>query len=85
LHGRLSVPPLYDDVSYFYFLDAIRWMNAVGDQGIAAGVWNLLHVHAPFKGVCLLDSMSFPDVTLRVYRRECWSGPGRFEISAVLV
>ncbi|WP_247771927.1 hypothetical protein [Bradyrhizobium sp. 192] len=23
------------------------------------------------KGVCLLDSMSFPDVTLRVYRRRC--------------
>jgi len=23
------------------------------------------------KGVCLLDSMSFPDVTLRVYRRGC--------------
>ncbi|QIP06698.1 hypothetical protein [Bradyrhizobium symbiodeficiens] len=23
------------------------------------------------KGVCLLDSMSFPDVTLRVYRRSC--------------
>jgi len=23
------------------------------------------------KGICLLDSMSFPDVSLRVYRRGC--------------
>ena len=46
LHSRLSVPPLYDDVSYF--LDAIRWMNAASDQSILASIWDLLHHHAPF-------------------------------------
>jgi hypothetical protein len=46
LHSRLSVPPLYDDVSYF--LDAVRWMNAAKDQSIFASVWGLLHDHAPF-------------------------------------
>jgi len=46
LHSRLSVPPLYDDVSYF--LDAIRWMNAASDQSILARIWDLLHHHAPF-------------------------------------
>lgn len=46
LHGRLSVPPLYDDVSYF--LDAVRWMNAAKDRSIFASVWGLLHDHAPF-------------------------------------
>lgn len=46
LHGRLSVPPLYDDVSYF--LDAVRWINAAKDQSIFASVWSLLHDHAPF-------------------------------------
>lgn len=59
LHGRLSVPPLYDDVSYF--LDAIRWMNAVGDQGIAASVWNLLHHHAPFSTMVAITGFAlFP-------------------------
>nr|WP_249806235.1 hypothetical protein [Bradyrhizobium sp. 1] len=46
LHSRLSVPPLYDDVSYF--LDAVRWMNAAGDQSIFASIWDLLRQHAPF-------------------------------------
>ncbi|WP_035967945.1 hypothetical protein [Bradyrhizobium sp. YR681] len=46
LHGRLSVPPLYDDVSYF--LDAIRWMNAASDRSIFASAWDMLHHHAPF-------------------------------------
>ncbi len=59
LRGRLSVPPLYDDVSYF--LDAIRWMNAVGDQGIAASVWNLLHHHAPFSTMVAITGFAlFP-------------------------
>ncbi|MCK1719738.1 hypothetical protein IVA81_18715 [Bradyrhizobium sp. 141] len=55
LHGRLSVPPLYDDVSYF--LDAIRWMNAVEDQSIVASVWNLLHDHAPFSTMVALTGL----------------------------
>ena len=46
LHSRLSVPPLYDDVSYF--LDAIGWMNAAEGQSILASAWGLLHHHAPF-------------------------------------
>nr|AWM05003.1 hypothetical protein CIT40_32645 [Bradyrhizobium amphicarpaeae] len=59
LHGRLSVPPLYDDVSYF--LDAIRWMNAVGDQSIAASAWNLLHDHAPFSTMVAITGFAlFP-------------------------
>jgi hypothetical protein len=36
LHRRLSVPPLYDDVSCF--LDAVRSMNAV-DDAFAVSVW----------------------------------------------
>ena len=46
LYSRLSVPPLYDDVSYF--LDAVRWMNAAKGQSIFASIWGLLHQHAPF-------------------------------------
>jgi hypothetical protein len=46
LHSRLSVPPLYDDVSYF--LHAVRWMNAAEGQSIFASVWDMLHQHAPF-------------------------------------
>ncbi|MCP3393657.1 hypothetical protein NLM27_33395 [Bradyrhizobium sp. CCGB12] len=34
LHGRLSVPPLYDDVAYF--LDAVRWTNAAKKSGTSA-------------------------------------------------
>jgi hypothetical protein len=59
LRGRLSVPPLYDDVSYF--LDAIRWMNAVGDRSIAASSWTLLHDHAPFSTMVAITGFAlFP-------------------------
>jgi hypothetical protein len=44
--GRLSVPPLYDDVSYF--VDAAKWLVAVEINGIAANLGGLLHQHAPF-------------------------------------
>jgi hypothetical protein len=44
--GRLSVPPLYDDVSYF--VDAAKWLVAVQINGIAANLGGLLHQHAPF-------------------------------------
>jgi hypothetical protein len=44
--GRLSIPPLYDDVSYF--VEAARWLNAVQINGIAANLGGLLHQHAPF-------------------------------------
>lgn len=44
--GRLSVPPLYDDV--VYFLAAIQWLNAAGSHGIATNLYGLLQQHAPF-------------------------------------
>jgi hypothetical protein len=44
--GRLSVPPLYDDVSYF--VAAAKWLNAVQINGVAANLGGLLHQHAPF-------------------------------------
>jgi hypothetical protein len=46
LHGRLSVPPLYDDVAYF--AAAVRWMSAAGGRSLVASIWDLLHHHAPF-------------------------------------
>jgi hypothetical protein len=59
LHSRLSVPPLYDDVSYF--LDAVRWMNAAKDQSVFASVWGLLHQHAPFATlVAIIGLALFP-------------------------
>lgn len=59
LHGRLSVPPLYDDVSYF--LDAVRWMNAASNQSIFASIWSLLHDHAPFSTLVAIIGLSlFP-------------------------
>ncbi|WP_441233049.1 hypothetical protein [Bradyrhizobium sp. 930_D9_N1_4] len=59
LQGRLSVPPLYDDVSYF--LDAVRWMNAATDRSIFASVWALLHDHAPFSTlVAVIGLALFP-------------------------
>jgi len=44
--GRLSVPPLYDDV--VYFLAAVQWLNAAATHGIAANLYGLLQQHAPF-------------------------------------
>lgn len=59
LHGRLSVPPLYDDVSYF--LDAVRWTNAAKGQSIFASVWEMLRQHAPFSTlVAVIGFALFP-------------------------
>jgi hypothetical protein len=59
LHGRLSVPPLYDDVSYF--LDAVRWMNAAKGESIVASIWSMLHDHAPFSTlVAVIGLALFP-------------------------
>jgi hypothetical protein len=44
--GRLSVPPLYDDV--VYFVSAVQWLNEAPSRGIAENVYGLLHQHAPF-------------------------------------
>lgn len=66
LHGRLSVPPLYDDVSYF--LDAARWMNAAKGQSIFASVWDLLRQHAPFSTLVAVIGLGlFPDSFIGPY------------------
>jgi len=46
LHGRLSIPPIYDDVSYF--LDAVRWRDGLASRTLAGNILSLLHQHAPF-------------------------------------
>jgi hypothetical protein len=59
LHGRLSVPPLYDDVSYFF--SAVRWTNAASDRSIFASLWDLLRQHAPFSTlVAIIGFALFP-------------------------
>jgi hypothetical protein len=64
--GRLSVPPLYDDVSYF--LAATRWLNDAPSQGIAANVYGLLHQHAPFSTLTAVIGFSLhPDGYLGPY------------------
>jgi hypothetical protein len=45
-HGQLSVPPLYDDVSYF--VDAARWLSNAPMRSLAANFYALLDQHAPF-------------------------------------
>jgi hypothetical protein len=45
-NGQLSVPPLYDDVSYF--VDAARWLSAAPGRSLAANLYALLDQHAPF-------------------------------------
>src|SRR5512135_499859 len=60
LHGRLSVPPLYDDVAYF--LDAAKWLNAAGSESVVASILGLLHQHAPFSTlVAAIGFRLFPD------------------------
>ncbi len=45
-HGHLSVPPLYDDVSYF--ADAARWLAAAPMRSLGSNLYALLDQHAPF-------------------------------------
>jgi hypothetical protein len=54
--GRLSVPPLYDDV--VYFLSAAQWLNAAQSHGIAANLYGLLHQHAPFSTLTAIVGLS---------------------------
>jgi hypothetical protein len=44
--GRLSVPPLWDDVSYF--IAATRWLSAAGNRWFGESLYALLDQHAPF-------------------------------------
>lgn len=44
--GRLSVPPLYDDV--VYFLSGVRWLNSAHHQDVLTSLYTLIDQHAPF-------------------------------------
>jgi hypothetical protein len=58
--GRLSVPPLYDDVTYF--VAAARWLDAAPTHGIAADLYGLLQQHAPFSTLTAIVGFTlFPD------------------------
>jgi hypothetical protein len=64
--GRLSVPPLYDDVEYF--LAAARWLNAAPSHGFAANLYGLLHQHAPFSTLSAVIGFTLrPDSFLGPY------------------
>jgi hypothetical protein len=58
--GRLSVPPLYDDVTYF--IRAAQWLYAAPTDGIAANLLGLLQQHAPFSTLTAIVGFTlFPD------------------------
>ena len=64
--GRLSVPPLYDDV--VYFLAAAQWLNDAPSRGIAANLYGLLHQHASFSTLTAVIGFSLrPDGYLGPY------------------
>lgn len=64
--GRLSVPPLYDDV--VYFLTAVQWLNDAPSRGIAANVYGLLNQHASFSTLTAVIGFSLhPDGYLGPY------------------
>jgi hypothetical protein len=71
--GRLSVPPLYDDV--VYFVSAIQWMNQTPSHGVAANILGLLHQHAPFS--TLMAAIGF------YFRPQDHVGP--YAINAVVI
>jgi hypothetical protein len=43
--GRLSIPPVYDDVVYLYFSQSI--LHAASHQSLAATVWQIIDQHSP--------------------------------------
>jgi hypothetical protein len=58
--GRLSVPPLYDDV--VYFLGGVRWLNSVHQQGVLTNLYTLIDQHAPFATLTAIVGFTlFPD------------------------
>jgi hypothetical protein len=64
--GRLSVPPLYDDVSYF--VAAARWLDAAPTHGLAANLYGLLQQHAPFSTLTAIVGFTLvPDSYLGPY------------------
>jgi len=71
--GRLSVPPLYDDV--VYFVAAVQWLNEAPSHGIAENVYGLLHQHAPFSTLTAAIGFSL--------RPEGYLGP--YAINAVII
>jgi hypothetical protein len=56
-HGHLSVPPLYDDVSYF--ADAARWLAAAPMRSLGSNLHALLDQHAPFTTLTSAIGLSF--------------------------
>jgi hypothetical protein len=56
-HGRLSVPPIYDDVSYF--TAAARWLVDAPMRSPAANLFALLDQHAPFTTLTSAIGLSF--------------------------
>jgi hypothetical protein len=44
--GRLSIPPTYDDVSYF--VDAARWLSSAATRSAEGNLYALLDQHSPF-------------------------------------
>ena len=71
--GRLSVPPLYDDV--VYFVSAIQWLNQAPSHGVVANILRLLHQHAPFS--TLMAAIGF------YFRPQDFLGP--YAINAVVI
>src|ERR1700728_4521 len=45
-YGRLSVPPLYDDVSYF--VAAARWLSEAATLSYWSDLYAMLDQHSPF-------------------------------------
>ena len=56
-HGHLSVPPLYDDVSYF--ADAALWLSAAPMRSLGSNLYALLDQHAPFTTLTSAIGLSF--------------------------
>jgi hypothetical protein len=56
-NGRLSVPPLYDDV--VYFVEAARWLSAAATRSIGADLYALLDQHAPFATLVAVIGLAF--------------------------
>jgi hypothetical protein len=72
-HGQLSVPPVYDDVSYF--VAAQRWLSAAPVQSLAANLYAVLDQHVPF--TTLTSAIGFSIVP------EGYAGP--YLVNVVLV
>ena len=71
--GRLSFPPLYDDVAYF--VSAIQWLDQASGHGVVANILGLLRQHAPFS--TLMAAIGF------YFRPQGYLGP--YAMNAVVI